>query len=113
MKKKFTHPYIPNSVPEIQEKMLKEIGVNHIEELYKDIPENLRFKERLNLPEPLLPRMRLQKNGARPESTNPMQNPENREILLPLKKATSPRMNSERHRREPGALYHPQHRLHT
>ena len=62
MKKKFTHPYIPNSVPEIQEKMLKEIGVNHIEELYEDIPENLRFIERLNLPEPLLSELDLKRH---------------------------------------------------
>ena len=62
MKKKFTHPYIPNSVPEIQEAMLKEIGVNSIEELYEDIPENLRFKEKLNLPEPLLSELDLKRH---------------------------------------------------
>lgn len=47
------HPYIPNSVPETKAKMLKEIGVKSIEELYADIPESLRFKRELNLPEPL------------------------------------------------------------
>ncbi len=62
MKKKFTHPYIPNSVPEIQEEMLKEIGVNSIEEIYEDIPENLRFKESLNLPEPLLSELNLKRH---------------------------------------------------
>nr|MDO8134658.1 aminomethyl-transferring glycine dehydrogenase subunit GcvPA [Candidatus Njordarchaeum guaymaensis] len=51
---KFVHPYIPNSVPEVRAKMLQEIGVKDIEELYEGIPENLRFKGRLNLPEPLL-----------------------------------------------------------
>jgi glycine dehydrogenase subunit 1 len=57
MTKKATkiHPYIPNSVPEVKAKMLKEIGVNNIEELYTDIPERLRFKGKLNLPEPLTP----------------------------------------------------------
>ena len=38
------HPYIPNSVPEIQEEMLAEIGAASIEELYQDIPEQLRFR---------------------------------------------------------------------
>ena len=46
----FIHPYIPNSVPEVKQQMLKEIGVRDIEELYEDIPENLRFKGKLNLP---------------------------------------------------------------
>ena len=55
MSKKNTivHPYIPNSVPEIKAKMLEEIGVNDIETLYEDIPEQLRFKEEMNLPKPL------------------------------------------------------------
>jgi glycine dehydrogenase subunit 1 len=47
------HPYIPNSVPEVKAKMLEEIGVNTIDDLYADIPEKLRFKGELNLPEPL------------------------------------------------------------
>ncbi len=51
-KRKIIHPYIPNSVPEVKAKMLEEIGVNDIETLYEDIPEDLRFKEELNLPEP-------------------------------------------------------------
>jgi len=45
------HPYIPNSVKEIKEKMLKEIEVKSIEELYSDIPEKFKLKRRLNLPE--------------------------------------------------------------
>lgn len=47
------HPYIPNSVPEIQAEMLKEIGAKDIDELYADIPEGLRFRGEMNLPEPL------------------------------------------------------------
>lgn len=53
-KKDFVHPYIPNSVPEVKKQMLAAIGVKDIEELYEDIPEKLRFKGRMNLPEPLL-----------------------------------------------------------
>ena len=52
--KPFVHPYIPNSVPEIREEMLRVIGVKDIEELYEEIPERLRFKGKLNLPEPIL-----------------------------------------------------------
>ena len=43
-KKSMIHPYIPNSVPEIKAKMLQEIGIEDIEELYEDIPHDLRFK---------------------------------------------------------------------
>jgi glycine dehydrogenase subunit 1 len=47
------HPYIPNSAPETKAKMLEEIGISNIDELYTDIPENLRFRGELDLPEPL------------------------------------------------------------
>jgi len=50
--KPFVHPYIPNSVPEIREEMLKEIGVQSGETLYQEIPERLRFRRKLNLPAP-------------------------------------------------------------
>ena len=51
---KIVHPYIPNSVPEVQEEMLREIGVKNIDDLYASIPESLRFKGEMRLPEPLL-----------------------------------------------------------
>jgi glycine dehydrogenase subunit 1 len=47
------HPYIPNSVPRIKREMLDAIGVHDIEELYGAIPESLRLRRRLDLPEPL------------------------------------------------------------
>jgi len=47
------HPYIPNSAPRVKAEMLREIGVSSVEELYADIPESLRFKGEMNLPEPL------------------------------------------------------------
>jgi len=52
--KQFIHPYIPNSVPEIKEEMLKEIGIKDVETLYQEIPDRLRFKRELNLPQPFL-----------------------------------------------------------
>jgi glycine dehydrogenase subunit 1 len=48
------HPYIPNSVPEIKEQMLKEIGIDSVEDIFKEIPDHLRFKGQMNLPEPIL-----------------------------------------------------------
>ncbi len=53
MARKKAHPYIPNSVREVQQKMMNEIGIESIEELYSDIPEKFRLKKKLNLPEVL------------------------------------------------------------
>jgi len=50
----FTHPYIPNSDPVIQRWMMDSIGIEDIEELFACIPESLRFRGKMNLPEPLL-----------------------------------------------------------
>jgi len=52
-KDKYVHPYIPNSSAETREKMLEEIGIESIDELYSDIPEKLRFRGEMNLPQPL------------------------------------------------------------
>ena len=61
---KRVYPYIPNSVPEIKEQMLEEIGVAKIEDLYADIPDNLRYKNKLNLPPPLLSEHALKRHMA-------------------------------------------------
>ncbi len=53
------HPYIPNSVPEVKARMLAEIGVADVDELYDDIPEELRFKGKLNIPEGITSEMEL------------------------------------------------------
>jgi glycine dehydrogenase subunit 1 len=47
------YPYIPNSAPDVKAEMLRAVGVKSIAEFYADIPANLRFKGKLNLPEPL------------------------------------------------------------
>jgi glycine dehydrogenase subunit 1 len=46
------YPYIPNSEPNIKNQMLKEINANSIDELYSDIPAQLRFNGVMNLPPP-------------------------------------------------------------
>ncbi len=50
---KHSHPYIPNSPPEIKQEMMLEIGIKNMEELYRDVPEKYRLKRPLNLPEAL------------------------------------------------------------
>jgi glycine dehydrogenase subunit 1 len=56
------YPYIPNSVPETRKEMLERTGVGDVEELYVAIPEALRFKRPLNLPEPFLSEFELQRH---------------------------------------------------
>ena len=45
-----TSRYIPNTL-EQQESMLQEIGKESLKDLFKDIPEGLKFNEKLNIPE--------------------------------------------------------------
>ncbi|HSQ27369.1 MAG TPA: aminomethyl-transferring glycine dehydrogenase subunit GcvPA [Anaerolineales bacterium] len=54
MQKPIVYPYIPNSVPEIKAQMMKDVGVESIDEFYSNIPNELRLNRRLNLPEPFL-----------------------------------------------------------
>jgi len=60
--KDFVHPYIPNSVPRVKEAMLREIGVKSIDELYREIPEDLRFKGEMKIPEPLISEYELKRH---------------------------------------------------
>lgn len=48
-----THPYIPNSDESIMRQMLRDIGVGTLEELFKDIPSNIRSKADLAIPSKL------------------------------------------------------------
>ena len=45
------HPYIPNSVPEVEQEMLHEIGLNSLEELHEEVPDEIILKNEMNLPE--------------------------------------------------------------
>ncbi len=47
-----SYPYIPNSDPEIKKRMLDYIGVKNVDELFAEIPENVRYGKRLDLPKP-------------------------------------------------------------
>lgn len=48
------YPYIPNSVPAVKKQMLEEIGAESTEDFFEDVPEKLRLKGTMNLPEPFL-----------------------------------------------------------
>ena len=50
----FVHPYIPNAVPATKQAMLRELGIASVEEIYAEIPDRLRYKGRLDIPEPIL-----------------------------------------------------------
>lgn len=50
MSEKFSHPYIPNSQPDIKKEMLDELGMTSVEDIFKEIPDHLRFKGELNIP---------------------------------------------------------------
>jgi len=51
--KRAVHPFIPNSAPKTKQSMLKEIGVESVDELYHDIPERFMMKRNLDLPKAL------------------------------------------------------------
>ncbi len=50
MDKSFVHPYIPNSAPDITKEMMKEIGIDDIDELFTDLPVR---SETIKLPGPM------------------------------------------------------------
>ena len=60
--KNFVHPYIPNSEPTVKKEMLDFLGMESSEDIYKEIPDKLRFKGEMNLPEPILSEARLQRH---------------------------------------------------
>jgi glycine dehydrogenase subunit 1 len=53
-KKTLVYPYIPNSNPVSRAEMLKAAGAKSVNDFYAEIPESIRLKRKLNLPEPLL-----------------------------------------------------------
>lgn len=43
------HPYIPNSDPKIQQEMLNYLGLNSLEELHEDVPEEIKLNKPMDL----------------------------------------------------------------
>ncbi|HKL10739.1 MAG TPA: aminomethyl-transferring glycine dehydrogenase, partial [Clostridia bacterium] len=56
------HPYIPNSVPSVQNEMLKEIGLDNLEELHAEIPEEIKLKKNMDLPKPIVSEYELERH---------------------------------------------------
>ncbi|MGD9347325.1 MAG: aminomethyl-transferring glycine dehydrogenase subunit GcvPA [Candidatus Aminicenantes bacterium] len=64
------HPYIPNSVPEVQARMIEYLGIKDIEELYADIPRHLRFEGKMDLPDAIPSEYELKRHVERILSKN-------------------------------------------
>ncbi len=63
MERSFVHPYMPNSVPEVKQQLLDELGVKSVREIYESIiPKDLLYKGRLDLPEPIHSEYELKKH---------------------------------------------------
>lgn len=60
--KAFVHPYIPNSAPEVKAELMKAVGITDMEELYSEIPEHLRFRGTMNIPEPIMSEYELRRH---------------------------------------------------
>ena len=46
-----SHPYIPNSVPAVEQEMLQELGLTSLEQLHAEVPGEIILKNQMNLPE--------------------------------------------------------------
>ena len=55
------YPYIPNSNEAVRKEMLDFIGAKSVEEIYSFIPDEVRMKKPLDLPEPCTSEMQLKK----------------------------------------------------
>ena len=56
------YPYIPNSVPAVKKQMLDAVGAARADDFYADVPEELRLRRKLDLPEPLLSEYELKRH---------------------------------------------------
>jgi glycine dehydrogenase subunit 1 len=63
--KRHGHPYIPNSLPETKQEMMRSIGIGGIEELYSDIPQKYRLEEALHAEGLALPKKPLSEFAVR------------------------------------------------
>ncbi|MCW3980952.1 MAG: glycine dehydrogenase, partial [Candidatus Bathyarchaeota archaeon] len=52
MTRSYGHPYIPNSSPASKKAMMKELEIESIDELFKDIPRKFVLDRQLKLPSP-------------------------------------------------------------
>lgn len=64
MAEKIVYPYIPNSVPHVKEEMLAAVGLKDDIDLYEEIPDDLKVKGLLNLPDPIVDEYSIKKHVA-------------------------------------------------
>ncbi|MEJ2412405.1 MAG: aminomethyl-transferring glycine dehydrogenase subunit GcvPA, partial [Anaerolineales bacterium] len=53
-KRPIVYPYIPNSAPQLKREMLEAVNAESVADFYREIPDSLRLKEAMDLPEPFL-----------------------------------------------------------
>lgn len=70
LSKKTVFPYIPNSNPKVQKEMMDFVGVEDMWDLYEEIPESLKYRKDLDLPEPLLDEFSIKKHTEEVLSKN-------------------------------------------
>lgn len=61
-KRPIVYPYIPNSSPQLKKEMLEAVNAESIADFYQEIPDSLRLKEAMDLPEPFLSEYELRKH---------------------------------------------------
>lgn len=59
---KIVYPYIPNSAPKVQKEMMDAVGVKDLWDLYEEIPENLRYHDKLDIPPAILDEYSMKKH---------------------------------------------------
>jgi glycine dehydrogenase subunit 1 len=64
------HPYIPNSVPEVQEEMLRELGLASFDDLHIEVPDSIKLKTNMNFPKPFKSEFELRKHVEKLLSKN-------------------------------------------
>lgn len=64
------HPYIPNSNVEVQQEMLREIGLESLDDLHVEIPEELKLKRELSLPKAFESEYELKRSISKTMSKN-------------------------------------------
>ena len=57
-----SHPYIPNSAPDVRARMLEYLGLTSLEELHSEIPDELRLNRVMNLPAAMVSEFELRRH---------------------------------------------------
>lgn len=61
-KEKIVYPYIPNSNPKTQNEMMEFVDIKDMWELYEEVPENLKYRKKLDIPDGILDEFSLKKH---------------------------------------------------